>query len=238
MRIKFQLTREDYNLFLKRLYFQKELGKRLFFLIVFSLLIGVSKQPNQPYVLLVFILKALIAGTVFFCAGFLIPFLIAKLRLRKALVSRPITEFRTLSVHEDGVNVTSTNESSFWKWETLKSAEMVNGFLYFTLFTNKYYLIPIDSFPSDNEAINFLGVLKNGIFKVRGQSIERKVHNLYYWGLVGFIPNFGLIAGVILAAKGFNYRDNKLIAIGIACILFTVLFWTVIMPFLLQYDNR
>jgi uncharacterized membrane protein (GlpM family) len=238
MRIQFQLRPEDYNLFLKRLYFQKDLGKRLLFLIVFSLFIGASKPSDQPYELSIFIIKTLIAGLAFFLASFLIPFLIAKMRLRKALVSRPITEFKTLSIHEDGVNVTSVNESSFWRWETLKSAEIVNGFLYFTLFTNKYYLIPINSFPSDNEAINFLGVLKNGVFKVRGQSIERKVHNLYYWGLVGFIPNFGLIAGVVLAVKGFNYRDNKLIAIGIACILFTVLFWTVIMPFLIHYDNR
>jgi len=238
MRAQYQLSPEDYNLFLKRLYFQKDLGRRLLFLIVFSLLIGASKPSEQPYQLSVFIIKTLIAGAAFFCAGFLIPFLIAKMRLKKALVSRPITEFKTLSIHEDGVSVTSVNESSFWRWETLKSAEMVNGFLYFTLFTNKYYLIPINSFPTENEAINFLGVLKNGIFKVRGQSKERKVHNLYYWGLVGLIPNFGLIAGIILAVQGFNYRDSKLIAIGIACILFTIMFWTVIFPFIIHYDNR
>jgi hypothetical protein len=107
---------------------------------------------------------------------------------------------------------------------------MVNGFLYVTLFTNKYYVIPTDAFPTENEAINFLGVLKNGILKVRGQSTERKIHNLYYWGLIGLIPNFGAVAGVILTVKGFNYKDKKLIAIGIACILFTVAFWTLIFP--------
>src|SRR2546423_1202011 len=121
------------------------------------------------------------------------------MRLRKALVTKPITGLRTLKVQEDGISVISLNEDSFWRWETLKSTDLVNDFLYFTLFTNQYYLIPLNSFSSDNEAINFLGLLKNGIFKVRGQSVERKVHNLYYWGLIGFIPNFGLVAGVILA---------------------------------------
>lgn len=237
MQIRFQLSRGDYELFLRRLYFEKDLAKRLFLLIIFSLLIGFSRQREQPFELSIFIIKTLIAASALFCFGALIPFLIAKLRLRKALVTKPITELRTISVREDGISMISINENSFWRWETLKNADMVNGFLYFTLFTNKYYLIPLNSFSSENEATNFLGVLKNGIFKVRGQSIERKVHNLYYWGLIGFIPNFGLVAGVILAVKGFNYKDKKLIAIGIACILFTILFWTVIFTFNVPHDK-
>jgi hypothetical protein len=233
MKVKFRATQEDYNLFFKRLYFEKDLGKRLFLLIIFSLFIGISRQQEEPFELSGFVTKALIAGIALFCIGALIPFFISKLRLKKALHTKPITEPRTLTVQQDGITVTSANENSFWRWEVLKKADMVNGFLYFTLFTNKLYLIPLNSFLSDNEAINFLGVIKNGIFKVRGQSKERKVHNLYYWGLIGFIPNFGAIAGVILAVKGFNYRDTKLIIIGMACILFTVLFWTVFFPLII-----
>jgi hypothetical protein len=50
---------------------------------------------------------------------------------------------------------------------------------------------------------------------------------LYYWGLLGLVPNFGAIGGLVLLIKGiFQYKDKKLILIGIADILFTIIFWT------------
>lgn len=230
MQIEFQSTQEDYNIFLRRFYFEKDLGKRLVFLVVFSLVIGNSRPEGREFELSSFIIRMLIAAIAIFSVAALIPFLISKLQLKKALRAKPITEPKTLTIQEDGIRVTSASENLFWRWEVLKKADMVNGFLYVTLFTKKFYLIPLDTFSSENEAINFLGVLRNGIFKVRGQSTERKVHNLYYWGLIGFIPNLGAIAGVILTIKGFNYKDKKLIVIGIACVLFTILFWTIIFP--------
>jgi hypothetical protein len=50
--------------------------------------------------------------------------------------------------------------------------------------------------------------------------------HLYKWGLLGILPNFGMIAGIILLIKGiFTYRNRTLVFIGIADILFTVGFW-------------
>lgn len=60
--------------------------------------------------------------------------------------------------------------------------------------------------------------------------IEKKKtpRSLYYWGLLGFVPNFGLIGGLVLLIKGiFQYKDKKLILIGVADIAFTFVFWTV-----------
>ncbi len=59
-------------------------------------------------------------------------------------------------------------------------------------------------------------------------TIEKKntPKSLYYWGLLGLIPNFGFIGGVILLIKGlFQYNDKKLVIIGIADMLFTFIFW-------------
>lgn len=61
-------------------------------------------------------------------------------------------------------------------------------------------------------------------------TIEKKntPKNLYYWGLLGLIPNFGFICGVILLIKGlFQYKDKKLVIIGIADMLFSCIFWIV-----------
>ena len=230
MQIEFQITHRDYTLFLKRLYFKKYLIKQLIWIIIISLFLGNPMGYGKPFELWSLILNSLIVAIVLLSVLILIPFLISKFRTRKYLKTRPLTEQKTIALHEDGINVPTTDGNLFWKWESLKSADIVTGFVYVTLFNNKYYFIPLCSFASENEAVNFLGVLKNGILKVRGKSMERKVRNLYYWGLVGFIPNFGAIAGIILIAKGIEYKNKNLILIGIADILFTVLFWTVIFP--------
>ena len=50
---------------------------------------------------------------------------------------------------------------------------------------------------------------------------------LYKLGFVGLIPNFGLLAGIVLIVQGFIRKDNKMKVIGFAAILFTALFWFV-----------
>ena len=45
----------------------------------------------------------------------------------------------------------------------------------------------------------------------------------YWWGLLGLIPLFGAIVGVILVLLGISrFKDKILVYIGTACILFTV----------------
>jgi hypothetical protein len=49
----------------------------------------------------------------------------------------------------------------------------------------------------------------------------------YLLGLIGLIPLVGFFVGVGLTLYGiFKYRDKKLIAIGVACMLFTVLVYS------------
>ena len=56
---------------------------------------------------------------------------------------------------------------------------------------------------------------------------ERKAENHssppYLLGLLGFIPMIGFFVGMGLTLYGyFKYKNNKLIIIGIACMMFTV----------------
>ncbi|MFZ1801022.1 MAG: hypothetical protein WAU24_14235, partial [Chitinophagaceae bacterium] len=137
-----------------------------------------------------------------------------------------------ISLQDEGVNVFTNNENTFWRWETLHKSGIVDDYLFFTLFKNKLFIIPLKCFSSRVEAINFLRVIQNNILKYKGQSKPRKIRNLYYWGLVGILPNFGVVAGIILLVKGFQLKDKKLVLIGIADIHFTIIFWTAIFPYI------
>jgi hypothetical protein len=232
MQIQFQLTEDDYNTFLKRFYFKKELTKRAFLLMLLSVSIGNSSLQGKTFDFSIFVINTLIGAVAIFFLAIIMPFLISKLWLIKALRTKPITGPRMLIIEHDGIFMTSPDKNSFWRWEEVKSADIVNGFLYLTLLKKRYLFIPVNSFSSENELSNFLTALKKGSLK-GGQSRERKVRALYYWGLIGIIPNFGAVAGVILAIKGFKYKDTRLVIIGAACILFTVLFWVVIFPLII-----
>jgi hypothetical protein len=55
---------------------------------------------------------------------------------------------------------------------------------------------------------------------------NKKLKRLYWWGLLGIIPNFGFVGGVVLLYKGLiTYKDKKLILIALGCVSFTPLFW-------------
>lgn len=64
------------------------------------------------------------------------------------------------------------------------------------------------------------------------EPIRKKTpRRLYYWGLLGLIPNIGVISGLVLLIQGINqYKDRKLIVIGVSNILFTAIFWTMLYP--------
>jgi hypothetical protein len=57
-------------------------------------------------------------------------------------------------------------------------------------------------------------------------SKRKRGKKLYAWGLLGLIPNVGVIAGLILFFRGiFQYKDKYLAIIGLSDILFTIVFW-------------
>ena len=158
MQIEFQNSREDFNDFLKSYYLKKDLAKRLLVLIILSLVVAISKDSNQPFILLNFILKFFIAAIVLLLVFSLIPYAITKIKLQKAFKTKSLTQFQTINLKDDGIDITAKSENLFWRWETLNKADIVDEYLFFTLFTRELYVIPLKFFRSNNEAINFLGV--------------------------------------------------------------------------------
>lgn len=233
MQIDVRNTEEDYYLFFKQYYLKKDFIRRLLLLIVFSLFIATLKEANHQYVLSKILLGFFITALFLVVFFSLLPYTIAIIQYRKNLTTNSLTKPYTIIIKDECVDIIANNKITSWRWETLNKAGIIDRYLYFTLYANKFYLIPLISFTSDNEAINFLGLIRNNILKVKGDSKPKKIRSLYYWGIAGLIPNFGLIIGITLIIKGLIYKRSNLVLIGIIDMLMTPFFWLVIFPILL-----
>lgn len=253
MEVEFRTTKADFMAYYRYYFFRRNSGVRIAFVIIVALWIGAVRGADQPFHIPVFLLHTLIAGPVIALLLFVLPYGIAVGKLRKLVKAKGFAERNyKITLTADGLSVQSPvagaseegkvyKESEFWRWESVRTAGSGGGFIFIQLFHRVVYVISRHYFHSDNEANNFTGFIRNGIERVRGSGIASKkarARRLYWWGLVGVIPNFGVIAGLILFFKGlFQFKDGTLVVIGVADILFTVLFWWAIDQWQMNSDG-
>ena len=234
MQVNFKTTAADYRAFYTYFYLRRYLGWRILIIAVCGALIGGLGESSQSFEWGTFLLRAFIAIT-FFALLYVGRYALAIHRLNKRTRAAGFTEISlTITPYKDGFEVLSpSGEPKFWRWESIRTADSGGGYVFILLFHEAIYVIPRHFFQSDNEADNFTGVIRNGIIMVRGDletSRKRRAMRLRWWGLLGLVPNIGVIAGLILFFRGiFQFRDRWLIVIGVADVLFTVLFWSLMM---------
>jgi len=233
MEVEFRTTKADYQAFYKYYFFRWNSGFRIPYVLFLALLFGAIWGAGEPFHIADFFLHTLIALPLIALLHFVVPYARAIIMLKRLVKAKGVTE-RSIKINltVDGMSVLSPGASpevECWRWESVRTADSGGGFVYIVLYHRVIYLIPRHYFLSDNEADNFVGVIKNGIEKVRGSGVlsrKARAKKLYWWGLVGLVPNFGVIAGLILFFKGiFQYKDRGLVIIGVADVLLTVLFW-------------
>ena len=165
--------------------------------------------------------------TAIFCfIFFALPYTFALIAMKKRLKSHPLSfAERTIIITEDGFTAISDKGTQTWAWATVRSAGMSDEYIYISVLKHGFYIIPIRFFSSKDEAVKFVKPITDHVVLTRAGK-PKSLRRLYYWGLLGFLPNFGAIAGLILLIKGiFQFKDLKLVLIGIADIAFTICFW-------------
>lgn len=116
-----------------------------------------------------------------------------------------------------------------YMWGSIKRIVNLQNFVFLVL-TDKRSIL-INKATIDNiDIINFIELQKQGKFLVPLRQF--KPSNPYAIGLLGIIPNVGVVVGIILLIMGFKRNDKKFIYVGIADIAFTVIFWLLFIQFL------
>lgn len=135
---------------------------------------------------------------------------------------------KTILVEEDGF--VYGVEKNKYEWNSVNRIDDLPNYIYLYLHNNTSILINKKGL-NNAEINNFIGKFYNNLSKNNSNVQKQYSKNIYWLGLVGLIPNFGVIIGGILIFLGFKRKDNKLKLIGLADVLFTPLFWFVLMQF-------
>lgn len=238
MEIKYKNTKSDVESATSSLYSNSFYRVSIFLGLIVILIFAISfvKEVKPPLgILYVIIALFLIA----FIRFYIIPVVQIKRNLKKQIESNPnYFSEEALCIKEEGFEINSKryNEPQFFTWQSIKYTYSTFKYHLIILHNGKLILINKTNSQLENILPNIIGIIEQKKVSVKKQkssfnSKQNEIKNnkpLYWIGFLGIIPNVGVIVGVILSIIGVVRRDLKLIIIGIADILFTVVFWTIL----------
>jgi hypothetical protein len=228
MKVVFKKTKEEYISFFSFFSFRRKRAPRFILILAFALTSGLGADAHS---LLSYSYRVSLTLLILLAVGFLFPYLILRIRLFKALRTRPeILESTSFEITESGILIKSDSITGEWNWKTVKKFEHDGGYI-FIKSTNKKQVIfiPDSAFQSVQEADLFFETMLQYYKLATGFQRIKSGKHLYYFGLLGILPNIGLISGFVLLYKGlFTYEDRKLAWIGGAGVLFTIAFWIIL----------
>jgi len=221
MNIVIKTTAKEYNDFYKYYFFKRKQYLKVFILFSVTALISSNEAFRQIHYLVIFFISFFILAIIFFCLFFLFPYLIT-LYQSTHFIKKINIEHINLFVSDQGfVNVSDKNV--LFTWKQVQSVGLSDMYIFIRLFNNRFFLIPKYGFVTKDAYKSWFSIFEEDV------KYNRTINgrHLYYWGLLGLVPNVGLIAGLILFFKGIKIRDKALTIIGLADILYTPFFWYV-----------
>jgi len=230
MEFEYSLSKKDY-FEAGKLYLKDALQMRSWVLILLSVLFiftlsGDTKEWWR------FLSAVIISPVIAFAILYWLPLLVSWIRLSKALANdKSGLERKKVTITDEGLLIDTESKTTSRKWESFVSAQPNDKFINLILADKKYLPIPKTAFPSESEAINFLGLVQSKIIKIRGginfQINSAKSKPPYLIGLICIIPLIGAFVGFGLLMYGiFKYKDKWLTIIGACGIAWTVLVYS------------
>lgn len=232
MEIEYQNTKADYLKFY-RSHFSDQLKKKITGLILlpllFSFIVG-----GQPFKWQAFFIVFFVTITLLLLIGFILPYLIAILKLNMAISKDNIyLEARRLSTSETGILIQSISKTTEWNWQSINSFRSNENYIQIELVDKNIFLLPKRFFESENAVVNFLGIVQTEINKARvvlhktSPTFIKPNKPPYMLGFICLIPLVGAFVGLGLLLYGLlKYKDKWLSIIGTAGIIWTIVIYS------------
>ncbi len=156
--------------------------------------------------------------------------------LKKDVTGKPFSwGTRQLIASEQGLSVVVNGQNHDINWQAIHSFDRRTNYLLIRLADKTFLLIPIRSFHSQTDLINFCGIIQAGMSKAGGliksypipvpAQVTATSTSPYWLGLLCLLPVIGALMGIYLVIAGIvKYKNKWILSMGIAGILFNILF--------------
>ncbi len=230
MEIEFQCTENDYKNFYK-LHYKNEFQKRIIGFFLLSLLIGYV-FAGDPFNLTKFFYGVITLIFLLIMGYYIVPYIVAISKMKKLIKKDPrYLEKKKLVLTDEGLYFETTKKNSSLKWESIASINSNIKFILLFLADKSLYLIPKRAFSTDNDSINFIGIVRNRIEKnnnrIKATPNTSNKKPPYLLGLLCLIPLIGAFVGLFFIILGITrFKDKWFTLIGVFGIAFTVIIYS------------
>ena len=226
MEVEFRLTKEDYLGFIRYYVFQRRLVYKILWLAFICYFASMRVQGVAPTTQTIICRFAFLLP-VGLLLIFVAPYVWMRYKFRQSVSKNPLVfSSQKVWLEDDGIHrLRDEGTDTLSRYDAISFVEMTPGYIFYSIPYLGYSIIPVSAFKTSSDAINFFGKVRGEFLRANGRA--KRLRRLYYWGLLCLVPNFGAICGIVLIIRGLTeFRDRKLVLIGIGGFAVTALFIT------------
>src|ERR1700733_1635193 len=221
MEITTEVTELDHNNFYRTYSIKRRWLQRLLILLAVDLFLSAFIPLSSFYLVTVVLM-----GIILLPFLFGIPYLIAKKRIRTLYEQTPSPNGKkTFKPFASGIEVTDETSTTFLRHEDIRQIGRNGDYVFMVTRFNGYYLLPVWSFSSEDQALHFMSLANSGMAQATGTRPKTPLtfKPIYLLGILCLIPLIGFIAGLVLLILGIaHFKDRVFIIMGAIGMLITI----------------
>ncbi|HTD97903.1 MAG TPA: YcxB family protein [Mucilaginibacter sp.] len=226
MEITTEITKDEYEQFIKNDYLKKDWVKHIAILAIIAAgltVLGCFTKGDWHLLYSFFVMWLLILLLFFFA----LPYAINYSKIQRLLrgISGQDDKW-VFNITEKGIQADNGAGSKFFQWGAVDKIYPAGNYMVIKLANDSVFLLPVNSLENE-DAAEYLSHINVYMKKTVNNNKEKpKVGGIYFVGILCLIPFFGAIAGLVLLILGIvHYKDKLLIAIGAGGIIITIGFY-------------
>jgi hypothetical protein len=221
MEITIEITKEEYQSYIKQYYLKRNWTKRIAILAIIAFALSVftviSTKSGWKYLPWDFLVLAAILIILFFILPY-VALYVQMLSKQKKVGANPIIWHYKIS--DDGVQIDDEHGSKFLSRGSLANVKVTNDFIVFSSQSGQLYFLPLSALENnDREKISGLITNYRNIPEVKSTITPKR---LYFIGVLCLVPFLGGAIGVVWIIMGITqYKDKLLIGMGAVGVIIT-----------------
>lgn len=158
-----EITRDDFANFHKYYFFKKGIKRRIYFVVLLSLLLPLYVGRDQPFHLFVYLITAIFCAIIYSLVFIVLMYFLTLWVKRQPSKNGSILGHKRFLLTDDGIREESESNTTEYKWNGIKSVESNEKYIFIFVDKMAGYIIPKRYFENEAEQITFIALIQSKI---------------------------------------------------------------------------